>query len=260
MSQMVSPRDPLFYLHHSMVDKLWQEWQEDQSASSFSLKSLNRYDGNESNQYVGTLPDIHVDSILDSRRMVFEDHRIGVFYSRDGVARLNGGYEVDNAYLPTEFFVYQNDIIASEFTVPQSKSAVIHSGSRIILNSGFVAKGTLVLKVGDYDNEGFPLAKPAAQEAVVEKQPEFPLPPGIIRVSLSTADRLQVVFRISESLPVAVDAFSSDGRRLSTMSSARHFEAGEHTLLVSIRYGYRGVVYLRLRTGNQLYTKAASLL
>jgi tyrosinase len=40
MIQLASPKDPVFYLHHNMVDKIWQDWQNLGRTSSFGSDVL----------------------------------------------------------------------------------------------------------------------------------------------------------------------------------------------------------------------------
>lgn len=128
-----SPRDPVFYLHHANVDRLWQEWEMNNPGSSGFLRtSMLRYDGT----YVfngQTLPSVDPNSIIDSRVL-------GVFYARNGLAVLDN-YIVSNTYNPEEVFYYQFLIEAGDdgFIVPSGRVARIESLNTIELKPGFMA-------------------------------------------------------------------------------------------------------------------------
>jgi tyrosinase len=130
----VSPRDPIFYLHHSNVDRLWQEWEERNPGSSgFVRTSMLRYDGT----YVfngQTLPSVNPNSLIDSRVL-------GVFYATNQLAILDN-YIVSNTYKPEEVFYYQYVIEAGEdgFIVPPNRAARMESLNSVVLKPGFFAQ------------------------------------------------------------------------------------------------------------------------
>ena len=66
MRTTASSRDPVFYLHHSYIDKLWQDWEEVNESSSFVLTSMLRYDGTYVFDGV-TYPSVNPNDITDSR-------------------------------------------------------------------------------------------------------------------------------------------------------------------------------------------------
>lgn len=131
MSGPPSPRDPIFYLHHSFIDKIWQEWQEVNQTSSFIITSMIRYDGTYS--FNGQLlPLVNPNDIIDSRSL-------GVFYA-DSQQVVMDYYTVSNTYQTPETFFYQYDIeVCDNFVIPQEKESQIVSGNRIVLKPGFHA-------------------------------------------------------------------------------------------------------------------------
>ena len=146
MSSANSPLDPAFHLHHGMVDKLWQEWEEANTGlSSYIRVDIPRYNGNHS--FNGTtLPSINPDDIVDSKSL-------GVFFANNGVARLKN-YTVSNQYNAVETFYYQYLIeVKDGFIVPSSKSCLIESVNSISLKAGFHAKaGSNFIAKIDSDN------------------------------------------------------------------------------------------------------------
>jgi hypothetical protein len=76
-----SPIDPLFYLHHAMVDKLWQEWEE-QEGTSYTTGGLPhamlRYDGSTVSSTFGTLPEADNYHLVDMLSGTGRDIRVQV--------------------------------------------------------------------------------------------------------------------------------------------------------------------------------------
>lgn len=141
-----SPRDPIFYLHHTYVDKLWSEWERAHpGSSSFIIQSMIRYDGT----YVfngQTLPLVNPNSIMDPNSR-------GVFYAENQLAQLNN-YTVSNTYESLENFYYQFLIeIGNNFNVPAGTNCKVESVNEIRLIPGFAAMAgaNFVAKI-DSDN------------------------------------------------------------------------------------------------------------
>ncbi|WPP50087.1 tyrosinase family protein [Catalinimonas niigatensis] len=140
-----SPFDPIFYLHHCYMDKIWQRWQTMYGTSSFTKTSMPRYDGVFS--FDGkVLPAVNPNSLVDSRSL-------GVFYAENQLALLDQ-YQVSNTYRPVEVFYYQYKIQAeNNFIVPAGKSAQLESVTEVVLKPGFEARNgsTFTAKI-DQDN------------------------------------------------------------------------------------------------------------
>ncbi len=152
MSTPLSPRDPIFYLHHNYIDKLWADWEHlHQGESSFIISSMLRYDGT----YVfdgSTLPSVDPNDLITS-------NTLGVFYAENQMAELFG-YTVNNAYNPVESFYYQYTIeVGNGFTVPSGTNCKIESVNEIRLVPGFeTAAGALFVGSIDTDNDILPKA------------------------------------------------------------------------------------------------------
>ncbi len=131
MNANISPRDPIFYLHHAYIDKLWQEWEDVWHLSSYIRTNMLRYDGT----YVfngQTIPTTNPNSITD-------DRVYGVFYANNQLAQLNN-YSVTNNNSTQELFFYQYVIEAgNNFNVPSSRNARMESMTTIRLEPGFHA-------------------------------------------------------------------------------------------------------------------------
>ncbi|PXX28382.1 tyrosinase family protein [Arenibacter sp. ARW7G5Y1] len=131
MPTPLSPRDPVFYFHHTFVDWVWYNWEEIHQNSSFETTSMLRYDGTYS--FGGqTLPLVNPNDITDTRSL-------GVFYGSNGLAPLNN-YIVSNTYRAEEIFYYQYVIEAgNNFIVPNGTTCRIESVNEVRLLPGFEA-------------------------------------------------------------------------------------------------------------------------
>lgn len=127
-----SPADPIFYLHHTFVDKIWHDWEEIYQSSVFIRTNMLRYDGTYTFDSE-TLPSVNPNDMINSRNL-------GVFYANDELAILDN-YEVRNIYRSLEKFYYQYTIQAQEaFIVPANGNCHIESVNEIILRPGFLAE------------------------------------------------------------------------------------------------------------------------
>ena len=242
---MLSPSDPVFFLHHALIDKVWQDWQMTTWSSWSGLEVLDRYDGYTSGLYVSTLPYTNPNSIVDSRST-------GIFYAADGVANLDGSYFVQNTYLNPEQFSYQYQINATDFIIPYGKNAVFTSKTGVTLGTGFLVDGgTLEIDVGpDYDN--FPLAKKGVggQSFKPKNVPFAPLEDKLVISRSSTG------FTAHLSLQSASDVegylMGIDGKIVSRLQSG-HLEAGIHNIEISAPQTNGSLYYGYFRVGKQTY-------
>lgn len=166
MPTPLSPRDPVFYFHHSFVDKVWKDWEDMHGTSSYETTSMLRYDGT----YVfdgETLPLVDPNDITDSR--VY-----GVFYAEDGLAELDN-YIVSNTYNPEEIFYYQFNIQAGDnFMVPPGTVARFESVNEINLVPGFEASpGSSFEAIIDTENGGM-MNKSFSKGAITRAKNPYP--------------------------------------------------------------------------------------
>jgi tyrosinase len=153
--------DPLYFVYHAMLDKLWQQWQT-KTLGTAIYGSIDRYDGVTTNPYFFPLPYASVNATLDARTM-------GTFYSNNDTALLSGGYNVSNTYMTPEYFSYPNRIVVGNFNVPAGNSADIFSQTGVTIDSGFVLNGgNLEIDVGSSYYNSFPLAKASRQNTFNE--------------------------------------------------------------------------------------------
>jgi len=176
MPTPLSPMDPIFYLHHTNVDRLWAEWEEaNPGGSSHIITSMIRYDGT----YVfddETLPLVDPDDIVDSKVL-------GVFYADNQLAQLFD-YTVSNTYSSLENFYYQFLIeVGNGFIVPNGTNSKIESVNEIRLLPGFNAEvgSTFIAKI-DTDNDAGTSAKINSASPIVRNQIPFEYNEAILNV------------------------------------------------------------------------------
>ncbi len=115
-----SPGDPAFYLHHNMVDKIWQKWTDLGRISTFSNATVPGFPSG--------VPNVDPNSIIDARHMK-------VWFAENKFVSLDN-YTVSD----TENYEYSDSIYARDFQVPASTNCTLLSGSDIKLHTGFIAK------------------------------------------------------------------------------------------------------------------------
>lgn len=162
MPTSASPRDPAFYLHHTFVDKVWDDWEEVNQSSFYVLNSMLRYDGTY-NFDGETLPLVNPNDITDTRSL-------GVFYAENQLAELDN-YIVSNTYNAEEHFYYQYTIEAgSDFIVPSGTVCKFESVNEIVLEPGFEAvPGSQFIMEIDTETAG--LGAKSIQQVVRKKKP-----------------------------------------------------------------------------------------
>jgi tyrosinase len=131
MNQRNSPMDPVFWLHHNNIDRLWQLWEDQETAvkSTHTRTTIARYNGTYRRPDGVLLPSIDPDAIVDSRNL-------GVFYAGNQLAILDN-YTVANKTRNPEQFTYKYTIQAKNFKIPSGKVCEFRSSTGIELQSGF---------------------------------------------------------------------------------------------------------------------------
>jgi len=131
MPTPLSPRDPVFYLHHAYADFVWSNWEQQHRNSSYMKTSMLRYDGTYS--FNGEmLPLVNPNDLIDTRSL-------GVFYANSGLAIMDN-YIVSNTYNPQEVFYYQYNIeVGDGFIIPNEADCNIESVNEITFKPGFDA-------------------------------------------------------------------------------------------------------------------------
>lgn len=222
MSGGASPRDPVFYLHHGMIDKLWQEWEDANGSSSFQKTSLPRYDGTYT--FDGqTLPSVNPNDIIDSKIL-------GVFYADNQQAILED-YTVNNTYRSLENFYYQYKIEAgSNFIIPTGKNAKIESVNEILLKPGFhsqngsslsvkidtdnnVNTSARSVKTTTYNNQK-PFKKTDIKHNVYNQQVNLPLDEKYSIFPNPFFDELTILFDVKSGNNCSIEIFDLKGVKL----------------------------------------------
>ncbi len=165
-----SPRDPAFWMHHIFVDKVFDDWMIQNGFPSGTTYQQSIYGFSPYNSASRGAVTILPNSILRSER------DLGVFYARNGVAKLGGGYVVGTGrkFTPTsapDCFIYPGRIEVANMTVPAGGNATFNSRREIVFNPGFVSNGEMRAVSDPTGNPrcgGTLLAKIAAHDGIVD--------------------------------------------------------------------------------------------
>jgi len=146
MNSGYAPIDPVFFLNHCMVDKLWDDWETINQSSTFIRTTIPRYDGtyfyNSS-----TYPSINPNTITSAKD-------IGIFYANNQYVMMQD-YSITNSNRAEEYFYYQYYIdCGNNFDVPANKRAQIESVHSVTFLPGFEADyGSVFTAKIDEDND-----------------------------------------------------------------------------------------------------------
>jgi len=125
MMSLASPIDPLFYLHHGMVDKVWRDWYEDNPTASVAAID------NPMQTFIG-----YPTSTVNGQALV--DPRVQeLWYADDNLLILNN-YTVSGS----DEYTYSTGVIeVKDFTIPNNESADMTADDTyyIELQEGFLA-------------------------------------------------------------------------------------------------------------------------
>lgn len=120
----ISPTDPVFYLHHALVDMFWQDWEDEHSGSSFSsnIPSGARYSGYNPSTIIDSGPDLDIWYAKDNAVHL---HDITVSTSGDKIYRYTSGTMT----------------VDDNFTIPSGANVTMEVGEHktIVLGPGFSA-------------------------------------------------------------------------------------------------------------------------
>lgn len=187
-SPATSPGDPVFFLHHGNIDRLWQEWEDQESAqkTNFTLTVST------------TWPSINPNTITDSRYTKYKhgDHggiehieEVDVWYAKNKILildGLNGNFSTGNTI---KTYIYQawngtsveGTIYAGDLQRDSSDNVIADNKGGFIVSSDsycdFVAGKAIVMKPGFLVNSGalFSAAINANQLVFNVVSPETPI-------------------------------------------------------------------------------------
>lgn len=126
MSGGSSPSDPVFFLHHNMVDKIWNDWYN--LGGGRVATPFYNYGTTTHATSMPTYPTVNPYSIVNSRALK-------VWYAENNQVILNS-YTSSG----TERYRYTGTIDASTFTVAASTNVEMVSASTIIFRPGFTVQ------------------------------------------------------------------------------------------------------------------------
>lgn len=244
MTEGNAPKDPSFYFHHNMVDKIWADWYEIYGSSStdyYIRTDLPRY------------PNVDPDDIVDLRSL-------GLFYAEAGLAELDG-YSITNDLHASEKFGYQYDITASDgFIVPSGKDAEFRSCQEIALRPGFEAlagSNFLATIDEDCDFSTSNVMKPPNQQnrTTVKNSPRTSAPIfNLNSYPNPFSNQATIQYHLQESAEITIELHNMTGQKIKTLQENKPSDKGIHQLIFDGKNLSNGMYQIYLRTGNGVET------
>lgn len=246
MSMSNSPKDPAFFFHHNMVDKIWADWYEIHDdpnvADNYYIQtSLPRY------------PTVDPDDLNDPRSL-------GIFYADQGLVVLDR-YTVNNTFTTSEKFGYQFLIESGDdFIVPSGKDAEFRSCNKIVLMPGFLATAGSTFQAKIDADCAFNTASlvgrddpPRGQAADREAGPT-------LSSTLASAQNFPNPFTSSTTISLSVETETTlsieittvTGQRIALLRNNETFSPGDHQIQYDASELPKGIYLCVLRDGNGL--------
>lgn len=261
---LISPRDPAFFIHHAMVDYLWQLWTEAGNSASFTPTNMPTFDGT-----VSGFPSVDPDDIVNSAT------QMGIFYANPDLDYLElHDYTVNNADLDSEQFIYPDEIVVNgSFRIGTGAVAEIHSCDAVVLKPGFRVRAGSKVRIG---TDGFcdsgvsaqPLAAAATEESPLDADQAATLPDAADKEPLPARKSVTLKgfpnpfresftfqFDLPEEAVVSLVLFDALGKEVAAPMAPQRRTVGEHELLVNT-HGLPAGIYsavLLLHDSSQRY-------
>lgn len=238
-----SPKDPVFFFHHNMVDKIWADWYEIHDDPALPD---NYYINTTLPRYPGEDPDDYNDP-----------RSLGIFYADAGLAVLDR-YTVSNTHTTSEKFGYQYVIEAGgDFVIPSGNDAEFRSCNEIIMVPGFLAAAgssfqakidadcafNTAALVGKDDPPSGQAAdrEEAARDFGFATARNFPNP-----FTTSTT----IAFSLKAETVLSIEVTSVTGQRIALLHENERFSPGEHQMVFDASDLPKGIYLCNLRDEN----------
>lgn len=236
-----SPKDPVFFFHHNMVDKIWADWYErhgDCPGGCYVKTDMPRYD------------DVDPDGIVDPRIL-------GIFYS-DRINSLTtlDKYTVSNDNAASEKFGYQYRIEAKDnFLVPLGKNAEFRSCNVVCLLPGFEASyGSVFCSRIDEDCNFSTNARITGKSKDSLQSNSFKNSPNPF------SSQTNIEFILKEDKPVTLTVFDATGKEIAKLLSNNLKLKGSHQVKFDVGEEIEsGIYYCTLIVGDHIETQKMML-
>jgi tyrosinase len=279
MNQQASPRDPVFYLHHGFIDKLWQGWEEKEASnkSSFSFTSLIHY------------PSINPNNIIDSRRTQYQDSNNSIFetdvwYAYNNKVLLDGlgaNFTI-NTSIPKNYCytswngnaligeLYAGDVArnANDEVIPDNKGGFVieasanvsfNAAKKVSLKPGFTAKANCRFSAKTVSAPcGFTSTSAVARRGNgnanqintnnTESTSEAFISPNPVE------HKLNLSFILNESCEVKISLINTQGTIMRELQQKEKFPQGIHRLSWDVTSIPAGLYLLIINQGNKVKT------
>jgi hypothetical protein len=233
MVMRTSPNDPVFYLHHNMVDKIWQDWHNLGRTTSFSNNVMPGFPTG--------VPATTPNAVIDSRAASLK-----VWFAENGQVLLDK-YSVSN----TENYRYTGTInVENNFNVPSATNCTMVSAHNIVLKPGFTASSGSSFRAyidnNTFNSTGRTGAATADNDAAPFSEQDLAVFPN------PSTGKFSVLLLTGADVSYTYEVFSLLGKRVT--ASHRADQTGKR-LEVDLTGNAKGVYLLKLTVNNQVYTR-----
>jgi tyrosinase len=260
MAGQESPRDPVFWMHHIFIDKLFDDWMKKYGVppASTYVTALTGFTPMATVQRGNvTIPP---NSILNSEK------DLGIFYARGGVAKLGGGYVVGTGRKFTyasfsDCFAYKGKIEVNNIIVPAGQTVKFLSSQEISFGTGFVNNGQMIVnnKMGVTNCSETGFAKQAAGDDEPAKEPSFytnesDSPIGRI-VSGANSPTIEIEYLLRDAIHGAeCHITDAQGRLIKPTNGSSSRKVGTNRFIFDRRDLRPGIHYFILTVGGKRQT------
>jgi len=257
MGSQDSPKDPVFFFHHNMVDKIWAEWYEmygDCLGGCYIKTDMPRYDLTHTNELGWELPPVDPDDIVDPRTL-------GIFYS-DRVNSLTtlDKYTVSNDATSSEKFGYQYKIEAKDnFLVPAAKNAEFRSCQVIELLPGFEATNGAVFEARIDNDCNFSTSALVADNGDETGQTEERLIADELTSFKNSpnpfTEQTTIEFALASDSPVTLFISDVTGKKIAVLLNGELIPEGTHQVTFEAHPYPAGMYYYTIQAGGYTGTQ-----
>jgi len=252
METHYSPFDPVFYLHHSMIDKLWADWEDMPGHTSFFASGTS-----PSSTDLAGYPGLNSNDLIDTRAL-------GIFYAENQLAELES-YTVSNDNLQSEKFAYQYEIQAgNNFLLPSDGDAEFRSCNVIRLLPGFEATDGSAFRASIDNNcelsTSALVADNSGGDEVDDSDSVFEKTSEDVKVSVRSYPnpfntQAIIEFTLAEDIPVTLWVSDVKGRQVASLLNNKQYTAGTHQITFDGALYPAGMYYYTIQAGEYYGTQ-----
>ena len=283
-----SPLDPIFYLHHGNIDKLWQQWEDRYTNVQSSFPNGNsgmiHYSPSDGYPFAVT-----PNSMLDSRSLLRpafsgSGRNLDVWFAENGKVLLDGANgspfvasDVNQVYtyrytaatspgsstFAGSMYVgdVQNDASGNVindskggFEINNNVKCNFLSGGEIVFSPGFLAKNgsQMVAKIITSPNEVAPLSQRVYQNPVLEETKEELQSPFYLKVFPNPMSEGGIIqYGINEAAMVQILLTDINGKIIKVFESEVKYP-GNYRTQINVSNLSHGIYFCKIIIGKQI--------